>query len=323
MKKIVPLLNKIKKKEHNPNIIDNIFDYYKVMEKRPYWEETFLSNDLYGISYCLKRYTGYSKMIQCAIEHGMPHTFDNKFELVDNQARILLVASDERKRTLRDYTQKQVIPFGPIIAYSEPLLSDNIIKDIKNNLGKTLLIYPMHSIEDYHFQDTAASFISYVEDIKQRYSFDTVLVSMYFIDIQRGLHIRYLQKGWQIVCAGNRLNYDFMDCQRTIMELADTIVCQGYSSALGYAGYLKKKIIYKDMPLVYRHGDCIDEIDMWGEYKEKIVALFSDYQDSLTDEQYSFLNYLYGYDSVKTPEELKGIFEMSESTKRRNIFNLG
>ena len=302
----------IKRTNDKTERITNLFDYNRIIEKRPYWENTFLSNGLYGTSYCLKRYSGYAKKIMCAIEHGMPHTFENEFELNGNPADILLVASEERKSVLQGHTNKNVIPYGPLIAYSKVLFDENVIKDMKDNLGKTLLVYPMHSIEEYHFSNSTDDFIKYIEEIKVKYAFDTVLVSVYFIDILRGFHVRFLQKGWQIMCAGNRINYDFMDCQRTIMELADLVVCQGYSSALGYAGYLKKSIMFKDLPLIVRHNGEIEEQDMWMQYKKDLIDLFSDYHDNLTDKQYQFLKNLYGYESVKTPEELKKIFEMSE-----------
>lgn len=308
----------LKKKNKKHSMINNIFDYYEVIKERPYWESTFLSNGLYGASYCLKRFTGYSKKIMCAIEHGMPHTFENKFELNDNPADFLLVASEERKKVLQGHTNKEVIPYGPLIAYSKTLFDKNVIRDIKDNLGKTLLVYPIHSVEDYHFNNNFDKFIGYIEEIKNKYDFDTVLISLYFIDILRGFHIRFLQKGWQIMCSGNRLNYDFMDCQRTIMEFADLVVCQGYSSALGYAGFLHKPILYKDLPLVVRHNGVFEETDMWMQYKKELLDLFTDFNaiDQLTERQYQFLNKLYGYDSVKNPEELKEIFKMSEPPKR-------
>ncbi len=315
---ICKLLRKRREKRIK-NVKINIFDYYEVMKERPYWEETIVSNGIYGTSYCLKRYTGYPKMIQCAIEHGMPHTFENEYELNGNKANTLLVASEERKKALKGYTNKNIIPYGPLIAYSKVLFDDNTIRDMKDNLGKTLLVYPMHSIEDYHFKNSTNDFIDFVEEIKKKYNYDTVLVSIYFIDILRGFHVRFMQRGWKIMCAGNRLNFDFMDCQRTIMELADLVVCQGYSSALGYAGYLKKPIVYKDLPLIVRHNGEIEEQDMWMQYKNSIIELFSDYHESLTEEQYEFLSNLYGYDSVMSPEELRNIFKMSEKRNRWRI----
>ena len=306
------MIEYLRKPIYEPKKITNLFDYNRVLEERPYWESTFLSNGLYGASYCLKRYTGYSKKIMCAIEHGMPHTFENEFELNGNPAEFLLVASEERKRVLQGHTNKEVIPYGPLIAYSKVLFDENTIRDMKDNLGKTLLVYPMHSIEEYHFNNTTDNFIKYIEEIKIKYDFDTVLVSVYFVDILRGFHVRFKQKGWQIMCAGNRMNYDFMDCQRTIMELADLVICQGYSSALGYAGFLHKSILFKDLPLVVRHNGEIEEQDMWMQYKSDLVDLFTDYNEHLTERQFHFLNKLYGYDSVKTPAELNTIFEMSE-----------
>ena len=299
--------------EKDPNyVVENIFDYQNVIRKRPHLDrEIYGSNYCYGMNYILKRHSGYKKRIKCLIEHAPGLTKTGITEFKSNIFNTLLVASKQRIDFLKDYTDKKMIDIGPSIAYAENIYDDYTLSAIKKNLGKTLIVYPIHNIKDTDWESDKEAFINNVKEIVKEHKFDTVLVSLFYIDIQRGLHLRYEKEGWQIVSAGHMVNYDFNDCMKTIISLADMAVFQGFTSAIDYTIYMGVPSLL--LPFDYNapyFKECYRTDVLWDFDK-----LFNVYNEEISEEQKDICNYYFGYDSVKKPEELYSIFKSLEKNK--------
>lgn len=304
--------------------ITNIFDYNHVIRFRPDWDYNICAgNQNYGISYIYKKYSGYDKKIEAVIEHGPGLYLTDTSEVKDKSQNVMLVHSRQRSSFLRNKTKKVIFETGPFVHYSMSLYNDLQRNAIKKDLGRVLLVFPMHMIEDYGRVTGEDEFIDYVRKFSKQHKFDTVLVSLYFVDIERGMAIPFEREGWKIVTSGRRDNYDFLNCQKTIISLADHAIFQGISSGIASCVYMNVPVNY-----YYQKAEGIDkqgkiEANEWvnDELEKKFVGLFSEYNEKITKEQYELCEYLFGYDCIKTQDELKLIFEFcAECKKYKNNF---
>ena len=197
------------------------------------------------------------------------------------------------------------------------------MKCIKTNLGKTLLVFPRHSVGDTQYVTNINLFINYVENIKTEKNYDTVLACCYFADIERGLHFRYQQRGWNIVTCGRIENFDFLDILKTLILLSDAIVTQGYTTAVAYAGCLGIPVnIYKDSCEAYGTGKDVNILYnyVYGQPFIDMYNLFAEFRESLTESQVQFVKKYFGVDCVWKPQELNLLFQFAEEIKKyRNV----
>lgn len=299
-------------------VVTNIFDYNNVIRRRPDIDRPFRnSNCFYGFNYCLKRFSGFRGTINAVVEHA-PALDGYIGDYGDKLAPSVVVNSEQRREFLRAKIEKSIFTVGPSIYYAKNIYTEFSLKIIKKNLGKTLLIYPLHDIENFSYIQDTQSFIEYVKKIKDENNYDTILVSLYFVDIERGRHIIYEKQGWTILSAGRRENYDFGDCMKTIISLADYAVFQAYASAIGYCIYegVPVSIFPQEFRFVEngREGVQTDN-GIRNETMRLFETMFQQYDESISKEKYEFCKYWYGYDSVMQADQLKLLFEYLKKTK--------
>lgn len=319
-KTLCRLKNYVRNQKHV--VITNIFDYNNIILSRPDCDRKVLgSGRFYGLNFILKRYSGYTKTIGAHSEHAPGLDIIEASDWQASGKKAFIVCAKQRRLFLAKRLDCPIFPIGPSIHYANTIYSDFDYKVINDALGKTLLVYPMHDIEDFHYKDKTLEFIKYVKNIKEMHGFETVIVSMYFTDIERGLHFKYLKEGWLIVSAGRRENYDFNDCMKTIIKLADYAIIEGYTSALGYCIYLgvPVTIYHKDFDFIERGKENIIQTDngMIPETISKFEKIFSDYDETISKEKYDFCNYWYGYEDVLKKEDLYLLFDYISKINNR------
>jgi len=306
----------------------DIFDIHYIARQRSYKVgEFFAGNSMYSMGYSLREYSGYFKQLYVATEHFVnAGKLDSTHEYKDNPCKILLVPSDNRRETLQKYTDKLIIPFGPgMFPYTKCIYSDFAIPDIKSYLGKTLLIFPRHSNYDSIVIDNRKRFVDFVNDIARTYNYDTVVCSLYYVDIARGAYMDYEKYGWKTWTAGHSANYDFGNCLRTMITLADHIVVQGYGSPSNYALYLNKPVtFYPASRSVKIEGRGIDEDhnNYVKEFEDKMYDLFGQYTEEVTEEQKEYVSTLFGYNRVRSPREMNAILSLAAKIVNDKTVNI-
>lgn len=301
-------------------IITNIFDYNNVIRRRPDRDyEVKGSSRFYGYSYTLKKYSRYEGIINADSEHGPALDIEDGGDYKGQAGPVLIVNSEQRVNFLKNMVDKPIFPIGPSIHYAKSIYNEFDVKVIKQALGKTLCIYPMHDIENFHYIGSTTKFVEYVRKIKEEYNYDTVLVSMYFVDIERGRHFEYEREGWHIVSAGRRENYDFNNCMKSIIDLADYAIVEGYASVISYCIYMgvPVTVFHKDFTFMEKGvDDMSNENGIRPETQKMFERMFEDYDENISREKYEFCNYWYGYDDILQPDELKLFFEYIERLKQ-------
>lgn len=296
----------------------SLFDYSKLVEPLPYMPtELVIDNNLYGIAFALKKYAGIdtNKSLDAYIEHGI--FFGN---LVREDQKIWKVSqtitfSHVREKHLLDSNiDKEIVPIGPFIHYAESLLNEFDFDAIKRALGRVLLVFPSHSIIGVNSAFSHDNFIAEIEKIRK--NFDTVLISLYWIDILKPeiVHM-YEEKGYKIVTSGHRYDLYFLYRQKTLIQLADMTMSNSVGTHVGYCIYLNKPhYIYqqeiKNIGLnekLQKHFDAVrNEEQLLSEEKEKteISSLFSIYQECISNEQKNVVDKYWGTSLAKKPQDL-------------------
>lgn len=340
MNHIKGIMNRIKRNEKNgvfnADYARNIFDFQFIARQRnARIKELFSGNSIYSMGYVLRKYSGYKGKLYCASEHGLPAGSTKDLgEYRDNNRKLILVMSKDRRSFIQSRTNKLLIPIGPgIMPYCKNIYSDFVMQAIKRNLGKTLLAFPQHSCADSECIETADEFMGYINELVSAFHYDTVLVCLYYEDIYRGEFIKYSKLPERIVVtAGHKHNIDFADCLKTIINLSDHVVTQGYGSSAIYSMYLRK-------PVFYFRGSRGRKIENKGIFEDKNPWM-QPYEDKLEElapvspicitrqdlgciqqAQWNWADKIYGFSEALNPEQIYELLEFAKAIEKIGILD--
>ena len=143
--------------------------------------------------------------------------------------------------------------------------------------------------------------ISRLKNICMRGGFETVFVNMYYYDILHTDYAKYyLEAGFKIVTAGHQLDIYFLSRLKSIIELSDYTVSNSVGTHLGYCIWMNKPHYIIDDQIINETNER--------DYK-KIGSFFLTYTEQIQPEQYAVVEKYWGFDSVRTSEELKSILK--------------
>ena len=286
----------------------SLFDYQTL--HKPFYPPNqhnfspFEHDNLYGLTRLLSPY--YTINEQTTIEHGVYFgEFISHAALQDNTQTIITL-SEYRKQALEKQLDKTVRVVGSYICYAQNLLNEFKFKQLKSELGKVLLAFPSHSIFSAHAQFNADDFIDFIKEIKEKGQFDTVLVCLYYVDIELGRDKIYQKHGFKVVTAGFNIDYHFLDRLKTLISLSDYTVSNDLGTHIGYCVQLGKPHQVYQTSVIFTAGENKEaaEIELKKrsqtqeilreQEKQEICGLFSEFNESITPEQQACVDYYFG-----------------------------
>lgn len=294
----------------------SLFKYTELCAPIPFGpEERVFDNNLYGQAHHIKKYAGIKKDLEAYIEHGlfwggMVHQDQHHWHF-----NKVITYSARRKEDIEAKIQgKTAIPVGPYIHYAEPILSDSEYRDLKDELGKTLLVFPGHSVINLNAKFDTNSFIKEIERLSTEY--DTVLISLYYLDaLNHELTYLYESKGYKVVSSGHRYDQNFISRQKTIIQLADMTMSNEVGTHVGYCVHLGKPhyLFQQEMERIAtkegeaeRHNKLSNknEVDRMNAERREISNLFSTHNHKLSQDQIDAVAKYWGTDQIKSKDEL-------------------
>lgn len=273
----------------------------------------------YRMDKILKDYAGFSSnfRIHAFFEHGILYTDYCGGAFRAHEYLPSVVASKYRVSVLeKQKSFHGAYAIGPYIHYANSLLSDEEIKKEKERLGRNLLVFPSHSIDGAISRFNFNDFCSKIHEIAK--DFDSVRISLYFKDILLGRHIPYEKEGFEVVTAGHLFDENFLPRQKSLILTSDVTMANDIGTHVGYSIYLNRPHFLIDQKVLHdsegegsyseaikRNTDIASKIREESDNTYKIKQLFSEYNDTVSKDQKESIGYLWGFDEVKSRDELK------------------
>lgn len=278
-----------------------------------YPTEYYFGTSLYGIIDVLKEYSEMSihKKFKGSIEHGLYLGNHYNIEEVKKDMKKILTYGEYRENILKRYSENKIYKIGPYIYYAIGIYSEEKIREIKKNLGKTLVFFPMHSIKEVRAENKSDEIIKELEKLKKE--FKTIIICMYYMDIILGRHKRYQEKGYKIVCAGHKNDKYFLKRLRSIIEISDETASNGVGTHIGYSLCLGKGHFIINVPYSFEFldkesKDIYDKDKISYEIAEReIEYTFLKRTKKITKEQKKVYYKYWGGNELKSKMELKRI----------------
>lgn len=259
-------------------------------------------NHCYGNSYAVQNAMGTDYDTNCMIEHGV--YFGRKVieeECLYQEISTIYTYSPYREEVLREHfgknLKKKIVPIGPYIIYAHHMLHEADLIKLKRKWGRTLLVFPSHSSPE---GEQSFDYQTWFDAIKAKSKdYDTVIISLFWLDIYNGNYKHYLKKGFIIVCCGNRFDPHFLSRQKDLISIADMTMSNdigthiGYCIALGKPHYIyRQEIKWSISKSKDKDTSCI-ALCRQKEYDE-LFNMFGMWQEYITKEQIETVKYYWG-----------------------------
>lgn len=265
-------------------------------------------NLCYGNKKIIKDFLKHKFENDSIIEHGIYFGDEKLKSDYQKLPKVIYTYGPYRRELLRSdpfFKGVNIRAVGPYIAYSKNFLSKNKFERLKNTLGKNLLVMPGHSTED-DINEVSNELIDKINAIQDE--FQSIHVCMFWYDIVLNRHLLYSKlPKVQIVCAGTRNDWSFLNRLRDIIELSDEVITNMIGTHIGYIINLEKPlwIIPKESrksnnsnPQMNKSRDF--NIKKYSDEKLLIEKLFSFRSSEILQEQKEIVELYWGknYDST-------------------------
>lgn len=272
------------------------------------------NNRLYGISSALFGNEHNRDYMLPSVEHGLIF-FDKNWTDTEYTARASCVTFGEfRKNILRRYYDTPIFTVGPYIRYAKPYYNETLFKETKKCLGKVITLFPMHSTDKSGVNYSKESFINYVE--KKRKGYDTVVVCMFWWNLDDPIVKEFQKMGYKVVSAGYREDINFLRRQRTIIELSDLVVTDSVGTHIGYCYALNRTVEIFDSNTGFVNLENIQDL-FWQNNNDSIKRAFNRGNKYEIDK---IMNYYWGNNIYLTRNQLADICELNEEITIRSRY---
>lgn len=257
------------------------------------------------------------------MEHGI--SVENFFQ--SNMKHPVIFQGRYKESFWRENSRTPIYFIGPYIHYAEDYYDETEVAHLRKKWGKTLLIFPPHSTEKDELKCEFKSFTNYLfNKIGRKY--DTIIACVYWANF-KDKYFDYLKAcGVRIVSAGFKLDNFFVNRLKTIINLSDTVLFPFFTTSIGFAYYLGKKVICvdntRDINYVLSKGLRKEEgqilIDGFNSMHRCFSYIFSETAEPFSKTQYELVNKYWGISEIKTPDEIRNIFN---GNKKRILSRVG
>lgn len=288
----------------------------------PFTSELHQPNDWYGHAKIFKKFLGLPKeyKFKFIIEHGT--YLNDEVAGIDLETNLptFITYSDNRIKILKKH-RNFAFSIGPFINYAEDILTKEEFKKEKKRLGKSLLLFPIHSTLDTNFNFNIINLCNSVKKIGK--DFDTIRVCLYWTDILKGHYKIYQDFGFETITAGHILDPNFIPRLRSIINLSSHTTSNGISTHIAYCLALNKP-----------HYLISQKFNLSGNKKEiqanstltksksykKVSQAFSKMETKISIKQYAIANQYWGLNITRTKQEFLDIIRKTEEIfKNRNL----
>lgn len=311
---VLRLLNRGSKNEIAKRGKLSIFDYQGIIEEIPlYPNDIVIDNNYYGLSYWLKKYMNNKQPLNSYIEHGLVLGSLVKQDGINWCVPKIMTLSAKRENYINKGTSKPVLTIGPYIHYADDLLSEEEFNKHKQDLGKTLMVFPSHSIKNIETEFNNDELITYIES--KRDDFDSVAICLYWRDaMNEALVNSYVNKGYKILSAGHIHDLNFLARLKSIIKLSDFAISNSVGTHIGYITFLGKPQVIIGQIIDYKidKNDSrafdqrnLNDVKTLNAETEEILMAFKNYSLDISKHQMEVVDKYWGISDIKQPKEIE------------------
>jgi hypothetical protein len=296
----------------------SIFSYQELSDDLPYYPANRLPDaNYYGHIDALRLYSA-SNPFTGNIEHGVYFGNYVPYSTFLKTTSSIITMSQHRASMLRlaGY-KKSIVVVGPYIHYASSLLDPKERMKIKKDLGRTLLVFPVHSLADAYSNYDVKDFIAKILDVGKE--FDNILVCLYYLDIRsNGMAEKYTGYGFKITTAGHKYDPNFINRLRSIIELSDFTLSNRVGTNTGYCIHLNKPHFIYEQKIemknsVSTHYRTEDELSVQAVEIAEIISCFNSMDATIRHEQRKIVEKYWGTDEIKPISKLR--INLNQTTK--------
>lgn len=299
----------------------DLFDYKGIAQPLPKcYYEPLTDNNCFGIGWSIRQYIGSTRnYIDALAEHGYFFgTYVQEMEKI-TYAKKLLTFGDVRKKHIEAVIKdKEVCPIGPYVHYAPDYYDEKRFAKEKEKLGRTLLVFFSHSGTGESVSFDLDSLIEEINSIRK--DFKTVVISLFWSDINPEIEKRLLGEGYKIFSSGHRYDYYFLSRQKTMIKLADVTMSNSTGTHLAYCSCLNKPhwIVRQEIKTIALNEKGLANIaisEMLGkdivnqQENDELYRTFAEYGEVLTEEQRKVCDKYFGLSYVRSVDEMKEILK--------------
>jgi hypothetical protein len=193
------------------------------------------------------------------------------------------------------HLKRKVIAIGPYIKYVDFFKSKEELMRIKQQYGKILLVFPSHGINTIRSQYNINEFINAINEVK--HAFDTVFISLHWVDILSGLDALYKEHGFTIVTSGHAGDPRFLNRHKDLIFLSDHTMSNNLGTYIGYSVCMgKPHYLYKqETNYILKESDMKLNLPA-SQYESlaKFQQCFSTFSTEITKEQITLVEQYWG-----------------------------
>lgn len=210
-----------------------------------------------------------------------------------------------------------VYNIGPYILYAKRYYDEQAFNQLKEKMGKTVLLFPAHTFEGASVDFDKNKF---VKDVLSKFKneYDTILVSVYWNDVDDPVYDAFEAAGAKLVSAGFRGDQIFIARLRAIIELSDLVASNLTGSYVGFSQALKKPLyMFSDKASFFSRDSVMnDKAEM--RYMKTVDDIFMSFSvavptaEQITKQKILYEKYWGGEKYFKSKQEAKEIISVSQ-----------
>ena len=203
---------------------------------------------------------------------------------------------------------------GPYILYARSIYSENQIKQMKKNYGKTVLLFPGHSFEGTDVEYNRDTFVDQIMgEFSEKYN--TILVSVYWNDVDDPVYEAFRKSGAKLVSAGFRGDQNFIHRLRTLIDVSDLVASNLVGSYVGFSQALNTPLYMLSDRAKYTGDEYHLEGDSKNKYQSTINEIFWAFSSINPDEkqlnkQHEIYENFWGGSCFLNKKQAKAIIEV-------------
>jgi hypothetical protein len=287
-------------------------------------DERVIDNNLYGYAQHLKKFAGIDRDLYAYMEHGL--FLGNVIHLDQYHWHfkgMITMTSNRRELLQKEFPEKTILDIGPYIHYAQALGGESLYYELKKKLGKTLLVFPFHSMKSVKADYDRDQFIQEIKRVGKQY--DSVLICLYYLDaLDNDTSAAYRAEGFHLTTAGHRFDRHFVARLRLQIELADMTLSNGMGTQTGFCTFLGKPHYIYQQQVGQKANSTREQVrfasstglkgrELANAQRHFFSQLFNELRDDISPEQQKATADFWGFDSIKTPSEIKSFVQQMHS----------